>query len=128
MCMQSSARFSPWPFSRTSLDPTTRMVAKKKGLSAEQQAELQEAFNLFDADKSGQIDVRACGRWTHRDHTQPLPALSHARYPLTCVPCICFSLAVQRAARCVQSAWFRHTKGGDPQDARRRRRRRLGHD
>ncbi len=40
-----------------------RTMAKgKKGLSAEQQAELKEAFDLFDADKSGQIDVRARAR------------------------------------------------------------------
>ena len=38
------------------------MPKGKKGLSAEQQAELKEAFDLFDADKSGQIDVRARSR------------------------------------------------------------------
>lgn len=38
------------------------MAKGKKGLSAEQQAELKEAFDLFDADKSGQIDVRARSR------------------------------------------------------------------
>jgi Ca2+-binding EF-hand superfamily protein len=38
------------------------MAKGKKGLSAEQQAELKEAFDLFDADKSGQIDVRANSR------------------------------------------------------------------
>jgi hypothetical protein len=38
------------------------MAKGKKGLSAEQQAELKEAFDLFDADKSGQIDVRARAR------------------------------------------------------------------
>ena len=39
-----------------------KMPKGKKGLSAEQQAELKEAFDLFDADKSGQIDVRARSR------------------------------------------------------------------
>ena len=38
------------------------MPKGKKGLSAEQQAELKEAFDLFDADNSGQIDVRARSR------------------------------------------------------------------
>ena len=32
------------------------------GSRREQQAELKEAFDLFDADKSGQIDVRARSR------------------------------------------------------------------
>ena len=31
---------------------------QQRGLTEEQQAELKEAFDLFDADKSGQIDVK----------------------------------------------------------------------
>ena len=31
---------------------------QQKGLTEEQQAELKEAFDLFDADKSGQIDFK----------------------------------------------------------------------
>lgn len=59
----STERPVRFPFLLPNRPLRRRTMAKgKKGLSAEQQAELKEAFDLFDADKSGQIDVRARSR------------------------------------------------------------------